>query len=120
MAGSAEYLERYNWRQLRTDPYRCVKLYDSLLWTKSITSLEDFTVCAAPYGGPIAVTNRAAHFSVFRSTGVGAADTVSIFSASGAILGHAALQKHVGPVVAMGWTATERLAIVFEDGAVDV
>lgn len=58
--------------------------------------------------------------TVLRASGVGAVDTITIFSSSGVKLGSTPLQPHEGRLLGMAWTPAEQLACVFEDGSVDL
>lgn len=90
-----------------------------MCWS-DVTDLEEFIVAAAPFAGPIAVTKNPSTMSVFRSSGAGAADTLTIFSGSGMMLGHAALERHEGRLLGLHWNGAEQCVVIYEDGAVDM
>lgn len=121
-ASSANYAEVASWRSLGKHVYRSVRLFSGgfRLGAGEIESLDDFVVCAAPCGGPIAVTKNMGRLTVLRASGAGAVDTITIFSSSGVRLGSTALQPHEGRLLGMAWTPAEQLACVFEDGSVDL
>jgi hypothetical protein len=52
--------------------------------------LNSFIVAAAPYGGPIALTRDPTKFTALSSSGLGAADKISIYSSSGRLVGERA------------------------------
>ena len=117
---SSSYYSASSWQSLGADAYRSVSLYDTMLWSNSLGNLDDYLVVGSPFGGAIAVTNKTTHLVSYRASGVGASDTVSIFAANGSQLGLITMAKHSGPLFTMAWTAAEHLALIYEDGSVDM
>ncbi|XP_078515863.1 vacuolar protein sorting-associated protein 16 homolog [Lissotriton helveticus] len=96
-----------NWNPLGSAYYRKLELY-SMGWGLRDTDLRESLVAAAPYGGPIALLRP--------EKAAGGRPTLDIYSASGQRLGGGPWKS--GRVVQLGWTASEELLCVQEDGTV--
>jgi len=109
------YLDLAAWQALGDHQYRTVKLFETMLWGEDV-NIEDYLVVAAPYGGPIALARDPTKVTAFRLAGPGASDQVTIYSASGRLLGHA--HTETSRLVGIGWTSNEHLVVVHETGGV--
>lgn len=102
-----------DWTQLGSDIfYRKHELY-SLEWGGGI-NLGDFMVAAAPYGGPIALTRDETKYTKIAHSG--GKPIVFVFSSSGRKI--ASFKWMGGYLLAFGWSRSEDLVCVQEDGAV--
>ncbi|KAK2511401.1 Vps16 [Columba guinea] len=100
-----------NWNPLGEEAfYRKVELY-AMEWGLR-EDLRDCLVAAAPYGGPIALLKNSAR----RDKSPGARPLLEIYSASGLLL--ATIPWKSGQLVQLGWTASEDLLCIQEDGTV--
>ncbi|XP_008323608.1 vacuolar protein sorting-associated protein 16 homolog [Cynoglossus semilaevis] len=97
-----------NWNPLGEAFYRKTELYE-MSWNLR-EGLKDSLLSAAPYGGPIAVL-REPHRRSPRSR-----PQLEIYSASGVSI--ASFPWKSGPVIHLGWTVTDELLCVQEDGSV--
>ena len=101
------------WKQLYNRFYRKLEIYQ-MEWRNM--DLRKKIVCAAPFGGPIAVRRN--------PVGMSKIDLetqkpyLSIYNSAGGLLAHFEWTK--GPIVGWGWTGQEQLVVVVEDGQVDV
>ncbi|KAJ6638263.1 Vacuolar protein sorting-associated protein 16 like [Pseudolycoriella hygida] len=93
--------------------YRKYEMY-SMEWPVD-TELENMMVCAAPYGGPMAVVRDPKKIAKI----VGSVKpVVRIFTASGVLLG--SITWNNGLLLAMGWSDHEELICVQDDGLVSI
>ncbi|XP_038256029.1 vacuolar protein sorting-associated protein 16 homolog [Dermochelys coriacea] len=100
-----------NWDPLGEEAfYRKFELY-SMVWNLK-EDLRDCLVAAAPYGGPIALLKN----NLRKEKSPGSRPLLEIYSASGVPL--ASVLWKSGQVVQLGWTASEDLLCIQEDGTV--
>uniref|UniRef100_A0A3P8SG96 Vacuolar protein sorting-associated protein 16 homolog n=1 Tax=Amphiprion percula TaxID=161767 RepID=A0A3P8SG96_AMPPE len=97
-----------NWNPLGEAFYRKTELYE-MCWTLR-DGLRDSLVAAAPYGGPIALLREPLRRSP------SSRPQLEIYSASG--VGIASFPWKSGPVVQLGWTVSDELLCIQEDGSV--
>uniref|UniRef100_W5MDE9 Vacuolar protein sorting-associated protein 16 homolog n=1 Tax=Lepisosteus oculatus TaxID=7918 RepID=W5MDE9_LEPOC len=100
-----------NWNPLGEAFYRChrkIELY-VMGWNLK-EGLKDCLIAAAPYGGPIALLKG------HQKRSPTARPQLEIYSASGSLL--ASFLWKSGTVVALGWTVSDDLLCVQEDGSV--
>ncbi|KAM7431220.1 Vacuolar protein sorting-associated protein 16 [Porites harrisoni] len=94
---------------------RKVELY-SMEWQDAV-DLSRFIVSAAPFGGPIALIRDDKHFARVQGSAINK-PIIHIFSTAGSEL--ATVKWDGGPIVQMGWSVTEDLLCVADDGTVMV
>ncbi|CAN0099865.1 unnamed protein product [Bubo scandiacus] len=100
-----------NWNPLGEEAfYRRFELY-TMEWSLK-EDLRDCLVAAAPYGGPIALLKNNARKEKSPST----RPLLEIYSASGLLLASTSWKS--GQLVQLGWTASEDLLCIQEDGTV--
>ncbi|XP_059673773.1 vacuolar protein sorting-associated protein 16 homolog isoform X2 [Gavia stellata] len=100
-----------NWNPLGEEAfYRKFELY-TMEWSLK-EDLRDCLVAAAPYGGPIALLKNNAR----KEKSPSARPLLEIYSASGLLL--ASIPWKSGQLVQLGWTASEDLLCIQEDGTV--
>ncbi|XP_074003457.1 vacuolar protein sorting-associated protein 16 homolog isoform X2 [Numenius arquata] len=100
-----------NWNPLGEDAfYRKFELY-TMEWNLK-EDLQDCLVAAAPYGGPIALLKNNSR----KEKSPSARPLLEIYSASGLLL--ASIPWKSGQLVQLGWTASEDLLCIQEDGTV--
>uniref|UniRef100_A0A8C4ZJQ5 Vacuolar protein sorting-associated protein 16 homolog n=1 Tax=Gadus morhua TaxID=8049 RepID=A0A8C4ZJQ5_GADMO len=97
-----------NWNPLGEAFYRKVELYE-MSWVLR-DGLRDSLVAAAPYGGPIAVMKESQCLSP------SVRPQLDIYTASGVTM--ATFPWKSGPVVQLGWSVSEELLCVQQDGTV--
>ncbi|CAL8306793.1 unnamed protein product [Merluccius merluccius] len=97
-----------NWNPLGEAFYRKVELYD-MSWVLR-DGLRDSLVAAAPYGGPIAMMKES------RCLSPSVRPQLEIYTASGVIM--ATFPWKSGPVVLLGWSVSDELLCVQQDGTV--
>uniref|UniRef100_A0A3Q3XGA3 Vacuolar protein sorting-associated protein 16 homolog n=1 Tax=Mola mola TaxID=94237 RepID=A0A3Q3XGA3_MOLML len=97
-----------NWNPLGEAFYRKIELYD-MCWDLK-DALRDCLLAAAPYGGPIALLRNPHRRSP------SSRPQLEIYSASGVAI--ASFPWKSGPVVHLGWTVTDELLCIQEDGSV--
>ncbi|XP_066543432.1 vacuolar protein sorting-associated protein 16 homolog [Amia ocellicauda] len=97
-----------NWNPLGEAFYRKVELYE-MGWSLR-EGLRDCLIATAPYAGPIALLRPPQHRSP------SARPQLEIYSSSGSSL--ASFPWKSGSVVTLGWTVTDDLLCVQEDGTV--
>ncbi|KAG8195406.1 hypothetical protein JTE90_001418 [Oedothorax gibbosus] len=91
--------------------YRKIELY-SMQWVDKV-NISDFVVAAAPFGGPIALTQDR---KKLQKVQIANKSNIYIFSASGQVI--STIKWNSGPLVHMGWSSSEDLICVLEDGTV--
>ncbi|CAH3134221.1 unnamed protein product [Porites lobata] len=104
-----------DWNPLGKVFYRKVELY-SMEWQDAV-DLSRFIVSAAPFGGPIALIRDDKHFAQVQGSAINK-PIIHIFSSAGKEL--ATVKWDGGPIVQMGWSVTEDLLCVADDGTVMV
>ncbi|CAH3134282.1 unnamed protein product [Porites lobata] len=104
-----------DWNPLGKVFYRKVELY-SMEWQDAM-DLSRFIVSAAPFGGPIALIRDDKHFARVQGSAINK-PIIHIFSSAGREL--ATVKWDGGPIVQMGWSITEDLLCVADDGTVMV
>jgi vacuolar protein sorting-associated protein 16 len=109
-----------SWRSLGDVLYRSVPIYKSFSFGDDIIDLGNFLGAAAPFGGPVAFIPNPNALTQLKAYGAQAHGTLSIFSASGTALAQVQLQTHGCRVLGLAWTASEFLAVIHEDGNVDI
>uniref|UniRef100_A0A3B4TJL1 Vacuolar protein sorting-associated protein 16 homolog n=1 Tax=Seriola dumerili TaxID=41447 RepID=A0A3B4TJL1_SERDU len=97
-----------NWNPLGEAFYRKTELYE-MCWNLR-DGLRDSLVAAAPYGGPIALLREPHRRSP------SSRPQLEIYSASGVSI--ASFPWKSGPVVQLGWTVSDELLCIQEDGSV--
>eukprot|EP00066_Takifugu_rubripes_P003865 XP_003966794.1 PREDICTED: vacuolar protein sorting-associated protein 16 homolog [Takifugu rubripes] len=97
-----------NWNPLGDAFYRKTELYD-MCWDLK-DALRDCLVAAAPYGGPIALLRKPLRCSP------SSRPQLEIYSASGFAI--TSFPWKSGPLVHLGWTITDELLCIQEDGSV--
>ncbi|TDG96018.1 hypothetical protein EPR50_G00235110 [Perca flavescens] len=97
-----------NWNPLGEAFYRKTELYE-MCWNLK-DGLRDSLVAAAPYGGPIALLREPLRRSP------SSRPQLEIYSASGVSI--ASFPWKSGPVVQLGWTVSDELLCIQEDGSV--
>ncbi|XP_067356480.1 vacuolar protein sorting-associated protein 16 homolog isoform X1 [Channa argus] len=97
-----------NWNPLGEAFYRKTELYD-MCWNIR-DGLGDSLVAAAPYGGPIALLREPHRRSP------SSRPHLEIYSASGVTI--TSFPWKSGPVVQLGWTVSDELLCIQEDGTV--
>ncbi|XP_071101576.1 vacuolar protein sorting-associated protein 16 homolog [Haliotis cracherodii] len=100
-----------DWSPLGTIYYRKCELY-TMEWS-GLVDLSKCTVAAAPYGGPIALM-RDESKSGRVTTNV--KPIISVYNTAGKLLSQ--LRWNSGHVIQIGWTVTEELLCVQDDGVV--
>ncbi|XP_071521416.1 vacuolar protein sorting-associated protein 16 homolog [Panulirus ornatus] len=101
-----------DWTQLGNDVfYRKLELY-TMEWGGGI-NLGDFLVAAASYGGPLALTRDETKFTKTQHAGK---PLIFIFSSSGRKI--SSFKWTSGFLLSLGWSRSEDLVCVQEDGAV--
>ncbi|GFT27348.1 vacuolar protein sorting-associated protein 16 homolog [Nephila pilipes] len=91
--------------------YRKIELY-AMQWEDQV-NLSDFIIAAAPFGGPIALTQDRKKLQKVQFVNK---SNIYIFSASGQAI--STIKWNSGPLVHMGWSSSEDLICVLEDGSV--
>ncbi|XP_074759768.1 vacuolar protein sorting-associated protein 16 homolog isoform X2 [Athene noctua] len=100
-----------NWNPLGEEAfYRRFELY-TMEWSLK-EDLRDCLVAAAPYGGPIALMKN----NVRKEKSPSTRPLLEIYSASGLLL--ASIPWKSGQLVQLGWTASEDLLCIQDDGTV--
>jgi hypothetical protein len=124
------------WDTLGDVPYRKVTVYDSMAWGDGML-LEDFTVCGAPFGGPVAMikdelrvvppgggggsgTGRVAAAAAAAFPPSGDKATLFLYTSAGYKLAEVDWEQNNRRVAGMGWSDREELLVVLEDGNVYV
>ncbi|XP_064470643.1 vacuolar protein sorting-associated protein 16 homolog [Ornithodoros turicata] len=102
-----------DWNPLGKDVYyRKFELY-AMGWQEQNLCISDFTIAAAPFGGPIAIIRDERKALKVK---LGSTRLIHLFSASGHTLGNI---RHEGnSIVSMGWSHTESLVCVQSDGLI--
>lgn len=103
-----------DWNALGEVPYKKWHVYD-MEWLDTI-QIEDYHVCGAPFGGPIALIRDDKKLT--QLTDEHLKPKLRIFTSSGKKL--AEIEWNDRKVAGMGWSDQEQLVIVFEDGNVIV
>ncbi|XP_047477267.1 vacuolar protein sorting-associated protein 16 homolog [Penaeus chinensis] len=103
-----------DWTQIGSDVfYRKHELY-TMEWGGGI-NLGDFMVAAASYGGPIALTRDETKFTKTQQSGK---PIIFVFSSSGRKI--SSFKWMSGYLLCLGWSRSEDLVCVQEDGAVSL
>jgi len=102
-----------DWYALGDCQYRKWHIYD-MDWQNGATpmELENYLVCGSPFGGPVAMipdTKRIASLPDYIDK-----KKLLIFTSAGKKLGEIDWTER--PVIGMGWTDLEQLAVMSEDG----
>ena len=116
-----------DWENLGEVPYRKFSIYDTLGWGND-TELDDYIVCGAAYGGPIAMikdehhttsSGEAAANGTSKTTIGDATPKLSLYTSAGYKLADIDWIHHKR-ISGMGWSDREELIVVLEDGNVFV
>jgi len=91
--------------------FRKFELY--LMQWKDPVDLSKYTVCAAPYGGPVALARSELKVA---KTGLAQKPIIYIFTSSGSEI--SSICWNSGNLLKMGWTCVEDLICVQDDGSV--
>lgn len=102
-----------DWNPLGKVFYRKIELY-SMAWQDAV-DLSKFIVSAAPFGGPIALIRDDKHFVRVQGSTINK-PIIHIFSSAGKEL--ASVKWDGGSIVQMGWSVSEDLLCVADDGTV--
>ena len=110
-ASTVKMAHTSDWNPLGDVFFRKFELY-SMQWGDSV-DLSKYTVCAAPYGGPIALAR-----SELKAAKLGLANKpiIYIFNSAGSEM--ASIRWNSGNLMKMGWTCVEDLICVQDDGSV--
>lgn len=108
--------ETSQWDQLAERYYRKRELY-TLEWPIDKFDLSKYAVVAAAHGGPLAVTLDAHKLVNVATAGIGV-DQVHVFSTAGVRLAQFSLKKALGRLVSVGWSESEQVVVVLDDGTV--
>ncbi|BFZ22188.1 hypothetical protein BsWGS_25227 [Bradybaena similaris] len=100
-----------DWNPLGDVYYRKYELY-AMEWT-GLVDLAKHTVAASSYGGPIALMKDESKTARVVTT---VKPVVSVYNAAGKLLGQ--MRWNSGNVVTLGWSSTEELLCIQEDGVV--
>ncbi|XP_035827127.1 vacuolar protein sorting-associated protein 16 homolog [Aplysia californica] len=100
-----------DWNPLGEVYYRKCELY-TMEWS-GLVDLAKHTVAASSYGGPIALMKDDSKTARVTTT---IKPVISVYNAAGKLLSQ--MRWNSGTVVTMGWSATEELLCVQEDGVV--
>jgi hypothetical protein len=73
--------DRDSWQALGAHQYRTVRLYERMRWGEAF-ELEDYTVCGAPYGGPLALATDTRKLTTLR----GSSERISLYDAAGKLV----------------------------------
>lgn len=105
-----------DWHSLGEVPYRKFPIYETMGWADDI-QIEDFTVCGATFGGPLAFlkSNRKATHKTVQLTG-SSKPILSMYTSSGNKI--VDIDWDNRKVAGMGWSDREELIVVLEDGRV--
>ncbi|KAI9307957.1 hypothetical protein BJ944DRAFT_129784 [Cunninghamella echinulata] len=101
-----------DWIQFNDRFYRKQEVY-SLSWNQS--DLSKFMIAVAPYGGPIAMIRDDKKVLLLQKQQP-IKPTIYMYTASGKLIDQ--IQWDKGRIVALGWTESEQLIVVTEDGTV--
>ncbi|XP_020601018.1 vacuolar protein sorting-associated protein 16 homolog [Orbicella faveolata] len=104
-----------DWNPLGKVFYRKIELY-SMAWQEAV-DLSKFIVSAASFGGPIALIRDDKHFARVQGSSINK-PIIHIFSSAGKEL--ATVKWDGGAIVQMGWSVSEDLLCVADDGSVFV
>jgi hypothetical protein len=104
-----------DWQPLGDVFYRKFELY-TMNWTVDQVDLAGFMVAAAPYGGPIALVRD--EKKIVRVKGAATKPIIYIYSASGNLIAN--FKWDGGRIMQMGWSKTEDLVLVLEDGIIRI
>nr|CAG4643732.1 EOG090X01BU [Lepidurus arcticus] len=102
-----------NWSPLGNNYYWKFELY-SMGWSDLI-EFKDLIVASGQYGGPLAVVRDEKKFTKVQTAGK---PSLFIFSSSGQLI--ATIKWEAGSIVNMGWSNTEDLLCIQDDGMVIV
>ncbi|CAG0912361.1 unnamed protein product [Notodromas monacha] len=88
---------------------------DCMQWDGQL-NLEDYKLYAAPFGGPVALIRDSRRIVRVSSIGASAKPFIFLFTPSGREIG--VIKWNSGPILELGWSDTEDLIVVQEDGQV--
>ena len=100
-----------DWHPLGDVFFRKFELY-SMQWRDSV-DLSKYTICAAAYGGPIALARCELKSA---KTGLAPKPIIYIFTSSGSEMAN--IRWNSGNLLKMGWSCVEDLVCVQDDGSV--
>jgi len=100
-----------DWNPLGDVYYRKCELY-TMEWS-GLVDLAKHTVAASPYGGPIALMKDDSRTARVATS---VKPVISVYTAAGNMISQ--MRWNSGPVAALGWSCTEELLCVQEDGTV--
>lgn len=100
-----------DWSPLGEVFYRTIELYD-MAW-KDEVDLTKYHIAAAPYGGPIGLSKKQ-----MRMPGAITKPLIHVYSAAGRLM--ADINWEGGNLVQMGWSVTDDLLCIAEDGTIYV
>ncbi|KAF9114225.1 hypothetical protein BGX27_011427 [Mortierella sp. AM989] len=101
-----------DWIQLQNRFYRKQEIY-TMLWEQ--VDLSKFMIAAAPFGGPLALVRDDRKVLLLQKQQP-VKPSINLYTSSGDTMG--TIQWDKGRIVGMGWTETEQLLCVLEDGTV--
>ena len=108
MSSSAHNLGEQQWHALGDVQYRKWQVF-AMGWDQM--RLENFRVCGAPFGGPVALIREDKDKAAEK-----AASLLSIYSSSGVLISQCDWQPKA--IAGMGWSDQEQLVVVLEEGTV--
>ncbi|KAG9293340.1 hypothetical protein G9A89_007586 [Geosiphon pyriformis] len=101
-----------DWMQLQDRFYRKQEIY-TMLWKHM--DLSKFMIAGAPNGGPIAMIRDDKKVLVLQKQQP-VKPTIYLYTSAGKLMEQ--LQWDKGRIITMGWTETEQLIVVLEDGTI--
>jgi len=101
------------WNQLQDKYYRKQEVY-TMLWKNM--DLSKYKIAAAPFGGPIAMIRDENKILMVQKQST--KPMITIYTAAGRQM--STIQWDKGRIVGMGWTDTEQLVCVMDDGTVRI
>ncbi|CAG8511137.1 12226_t:CDS:10 [Acaulospora morrowiae] len=101
-----------DWIQLQDRFYRKQEIY-TMIWKHM--DLSKYMIAGAPYGGPIAMIRDDKKVLLLQKQQP-VKPTIYLYTSAGKLMEQ--LQWDKGRIVTMGWTDTEQLIVVLEDGTV--
>ncbi|KAK3721544.1 Vacuolar protein sorting-associated protein 16 [Vermiconidia calcicola] len=102
-----------DWTRVGDRFYRRTQLYDSIF--DPDLELENYIVTGAPYSGAVALYRDESKIYSFRGSKT-AKSSIDLYSCAGKLIRRITWDK--GRIVAVGWSAEERLLVVTNDGTV--
>ncbi|KAJ3186648.1 hypothetical protein HDU85_007468 [Gaertneriomyces sp. JEL0708] len=102
-----------DWNQLH-DRFYCKKEIYVMLWKD--VDLANYIIAVAPYGGPVAMIRNDRRLMTLQNQSI--KPVIHIYTSSGKLISQ--FQWDKGKIVGMGWTNTEHLMCVLDNGTIKV